>query len=171
MKPPLVRYRCDHASGFDLTKTCMIERIKNSSLTIKYFSQIELIEVDDLDLVPAGRLSPILTERAMPARLHKDVKSIFQLHRDMGVPIRYTVLLVFKWLQLDIGAVCAEAGFHRNYLNAALSGKRQASDLIREKMIEKIGLDPWLYAEWLKPTILSQETIALSNSSSKGVEE
>lgn len=107
----------------------------------------------------------------MPARLHKDVKSIFQLHRDMGVPIRYTVLLVFKWLQLDIGAVCAEAGFHRNYLNAALSGKRQASDLIREKMIEKIGLDPWLYAEWLKPTILSQETIALSNSSSKGVEE
>ncbi len=146
-----------------MTKEAMVERIKNSPSTIKYFSQIELIEVDDLYLVPMGRLSPIHNEHAMPARLARDVQSIFRLHQDLGVPIRYTVLLVFKWLQLDIGVVCAEAGFHRNYLNAALSGKRQPSDLIRAKMVEKIGLDPWLYAEWLKPTILSQETISLGD--------
>jgi hypothetical protein len=42
------------------------------------------------------------------------------------------------------------------------SGKRQPSDLIRAKLIEKIGFDPWQYAEWLKPTEISQETIQLA---------
>jgi hypothetical protein len=80
----------------------------------------------------------------------------------MGVPIRYTVLLVFKWLQLDIASVCEEVGFHRNYLNAALSGKRQPSEVIRAKMVDKLGLDPWDYAEWVLPTILDREIFSVS---------
>lgn len=149
--PPLVRYRCDHKSGFGMTKEMMLERVKISPLTIKYFNQIELIEVDDLDLVLHGLDT---TPYA--------IKSLFETHRRLGIPIRYSVLLVFKWLQLDIGAFCAESGFHRNYLNVVLSGKRQPSDLIRAKLIEKIGIDPWQYAECLKPTVISQETVQLA---------
>lgn len=151
VNPPLVRYRCDHKSGFAMTKEMMLERIKISPLTIKYFNQIELIEVDDLDLVLHGSATNPYA-----------IKSLFETHRQLGIPIRYSVLLVFKWLQLDMGSFCAEAGFHRNYLNVVLSGKRQPSDLIRAKLIEKIGLDPWQYAEWLKPTVISQETIQLA---------
>lgn len=159
--PPLVRFRCDHKSGFNLTKAQMLESIKKSSLTIKYFNLIELVEVDDLDLVPTlKRLSQIPTERAMPAFTH-GLEPLFSLHRQMGVPIRYTVLLVFKWLQLDIASVCEEVGFHRNYLNAALSGKRQPSEVIRAKMVDKLGLDPWGYAEWVLPTILDREIISI----------
>lgn len=160
--PPLVRYRCDHKSGFNVTKAQMLESLKKSPLTIKYFNMIELVEVDDLDLVPSRmRLSPVQINREISENSAHGLEPLFSLHRQMGVPIRYTVLLVFKWLQLDIASVCEEVGFHRNYLNAALSGKRQPSEVIRAKMVEKIGLDPWGYAEWVLPTILDREIFSI----------
>lgn len=151
------------------SKLSMIEEVRQKHG--HWCERIDFVEVEKLDVVMVrSGLWPKENKRAMTAETKKAVRSMFWSNQRLGIPIRHTVMMVFKLLHIDIGAVCEEAGFHRNYLNAALSGKRQPSDLIRAKMVEKIGTDPWQYAEWIEPIILHTETINLADLNRKMLE-
>ncbi len=119
--------------------------------------RIDFIEVDSV--LVAMKQGRVWHPGAKSATHTSAIKEIFRTHYLMGIPIKLTMALVAKLSNIDLGALCEEAGFHRNYINNTLSGKRTPSNDFVALVKSKIGVDPWEYAEWLQPTILSQETI------------
>lgn len=142
--------------GFSKRK--MIEEVQR--IHGHWCQHIDFIEVDSV--LVAMKQGRVWHPGAKSAVHTSAIKEIFRTHYLMGIPIKLTVVLVAKLNNIDLGALCEEAGFHRNYINITLSGKRTPSNDFVTLVKSKIGVNPWEYAEWLQPKILSQETITPS---------
>lgn len=137
------------------SKQKMIEEVQQKHG--HWCQRIDLVEVDSV--LVAMKRGRVWHSGAKSAMHTSAIKEIFRTHYLMGIPIKLTMALVAKLCNIDLGALCDEAGFHRNYINITLGGKRTPSNDFVALVKSKIGVNPWEYAEWLQPKILSQETI------------
>lgn len=80
---------------------------------------------------------------AMNAQSMNEIMEVLQKHR---VPLQYSVALICKVKGIGMASLTEACGYHRNYLNQTLCGAIKPAQAFREQITNRLGIDPWLYA-------------------------
>ncbi len=73
----------------------------------------------------------------------QQIRTLFECHRDLGVPVKYTVSLVFKVQGLSLKAAAEQAGYEQSILHKSLAGQCKVPLRLKAIIEDKLGLDPW----------------------------
>lgn len=163
---PIVEYVGPKKCGFGMTKSKMIETLADKF--VETHGQLRLMQVKNLSTVV--RHSIKASRGNVVALQSYQLESLFSRHSLAGIPIRATVALLGDVMGLDFGGLCKEAGVNRNYLNNTLKGVHAPSEHFKELVIQKLGIDPWQYAEWLEPDVISEEIVPILEDPLSGQE-
>ena len=77
----------------------------------------------------------------------KQLTRLFDLHRELGIPLVSTVSFVFRVQELSITEVMAEAGYSKASLYHTLVGKFEPREELRFVMKKRLGVDPWVWQQ------------------------
>ncbi|MDM4770856.1 hypothetical protein [Solimonas sp. SE-A11] len=75
----------------------------------------------------------------------KQLTRLFDLHRELGIPLVSTVSFAFRVQELSITEVMAEAGYSKASLYHTLIGKFEPREELRAVMKKRLGVDPWAW--------------------------
>lgn len=72
-----------------------------------------------------------------------DLEAVLACHQALDIPLQHSVAFVYRVLGLSLSATAERAGYSRNALYKALSGKRTPSVELRKAVREDVGIDVW----------------------------
>lgn len=118
---------------------------------------IELHEVESL--IPLAPVKPRNPNNGLPALQSNDIDELFKLHRRFGIALIDTVNLACKCLGLNAQELSQESGYGQDYLHLTIKGEMQPSEDFKAFIREKIGVNPWVYAQDAAVIVLQRESL------------
>lgn len=129
-------------------------------------TNIELIEVESV--IPV-RFRSNSTIEPHNARVYQEValpsthlESLFSTHRYCDIPVYHTVNFVCRLYGVKLGEFLKGLGYNRNYLNLTLRGERKPPADLKKAVIERLGIDPWLYTEDAEPVVVERRLVPIN---------